>query len=139
MSLNKFTSSAVRKQWMNINANEVKCASFEVDDKLKLTPMTTYSALDVSNISTLWTTDPGMVIIESLAGGSDGQIVHIMVGGFGGQVLLKEQLSTGAPGEQLIMTQLATDILFPVPPATVVGYAKLLFDEAQNRWLAFAE
>lgn len=31
MSLNKFTDSSVRKTWMNINANEVSCATLEAD------------------------------------------------------------------------------------------------------------
>ena len=32
MSLNKITSSVERKEWMNINCNDIKCATLEADN-----------------------------------------------------------------------------------------------------------
>ena len=146
MSLNKFTSSVERKEWMNINANDIKCATLEVDvapwttgsTSFKLQPAVTYTAFDVTGISHLWVADAGLATINSLSGGVDGQKLTVMCGGFGGTILFKHEFSTGAPGEQLLFVQTAADFTSPLGPA-LVGTAQLTFDLTNQRWLTYAE
>jgi hypothetical protein len=136
MSLNKFTNSDVRKQWMNINANEVKCATFEVDNKEKLQPSMTWAPLEVANLNTLWSTEAGVVEIQTLAGGVDGQVLHIFTGGNGGQITLKNNFATATPEEKAILTSTGADVTLPT--AGTIGSARLIYDESLGKWLASA-
>lgn len=143
MSLNKFTDSSVRKEWMNINCADMECKTLSCDNPpwnhgsaIKLNPLQTYTALDVTGVNHLFVNEGGPAYLDSLAGGVDGQILTVTVGGFGGGVIIKNEFASGAPGEQIIKTQDGLDNTLPAPPA-LTGVATLQYVASQVRWVSF--
>lgn len=145
MSLNKLTDSSTRKEWMNINCEDVECKTLSCDNPpwnhgggLKLTPLQTYSALDVSGVNHLYLNEAGEATLNSLAGGVEGQLLTITVGGFGGFLIIKNEFAIGAPNEQIIVLQNQLDNTIPKAPL-IVGTATLQYVANQSRWICFAQ
>jgi len=144
MSLNKISSSATRKEWMNINCVDIECKTLSCDNPpwnhgsaIKLLPLTTYTALDVTGVNHLYINGAGTATLNSLAGGVEGQLLTITAGGFGGICLIKHEFAVGAPGEQIILNQDQLDNSIPKLPL-VVGTATLQYVAAQSRWICFS-
>jgi hypothetical protein len=143
MSLNKFTDSVVRKEWMNINAKDIKCETLECDNPpwnqgggLKLESFQVYNALNVAGINHVYLNAGGLSTINSFAGGVDGQLLTVSAGGFGGQLELKEQFATGTPGEQILLLANSTTTTIPISPL-VVGVATCQYVANESRWTVF--
>jgi hypothetical protein len=144
MSLNKFTDSDVRKEWMNINAKDIRCETLECDNPpwghgagFPLTPFTTYNALDVSGINHIYLTTDGSVTINSFANGVDGQLLTIF-NGFGGVITLNHLNAVGAPGEQVLYLQDGLNNTLPKSPL-LMGTASCMYVASQSQWLVYAQ
>ena len=143
MSLNKFTDFEGLDLNLKIGCDELKCKNppWNAGGGVKLVGGQLYNNLDVSGVNHLYINDIDIggttAVLTGLQGGEDGQLLTITAGGAGGFVDIRNNATTGAPNEEVILTQTQADITIPVAGNTN-GVATLQYIASLNKWLCNA-
>lgn len=123
-----------KKPYLNVYLNRLNYTSMN-GAVLRHTFGGTIGAVNVSNANTIIFSGLAATL-QSLSGGTDGQMITIIILVAGGITLtIKNNTSIG--DDQKILTQSGSDLVIGYP--NVLGYATAVYSSADNAWLLLGQ